>query len=240
MVGEPVSEYDADVILVGAGLAGLACARRLQYSGLDVLVLEASDAPGGRVRTDNVDGFLLDRGFQVLLTAYPVTQSELDLGRLDLQAFEPGALVRTGGAFHRVSDPFIRRARSHRGRPGFAKEAGQLLGHLKAAHEGALQAIAPGPVSSDSHPADRVYKVAEPQRRFEGDHRGPAREHLDGRTGPCQLRGRVREEVCGLRRGACYNYASKRTVFVALLPAQGPGPIRTNSHSSDAGTKGDD
>ena len=103
-----MSEYDADVIVVGAGLAGLACARRLRRSGLQVLVLEASDGPGGRVRTDNVDGFLLDRGFQVLLTAYPVTRSELDFGRLDLQPFEPGALVRTGGAFHRVSDPFRR------------------------------------------------------------------------------------------------------------------------------------
>ncbi|NNK49492.1 MAG: FAD-dependent oxidoreductase [Gemmatimonadetes bacterium] len=103
-----MSAYDADVIVVGAGLAGLACARRLQRSGLQVLVVEASDGPGGRVRTDSVDGFLLDRGFQVLLTAYPVTRTELDFGRLDLRPFEPGALVRTGGAFHRVSDPFRR------------------------------------------------------------------------------------------------------------------------------------
>ena len=103
-----MSQYDADVIVVGAGLAGLACARPLQSSGLHVLVLEASDGPGGRARTDHVDGFLLDRGFQVLLTAYPVTRSELDFGRLDLRPFEPGALVRIGGAFHRVSDPFRR------------------------------------------------------------------------------------------------------------------------------------
>jgi phytoene dehydrogenase-like protein len=101
-----MSQYDADVIVVGAGLAGLACARPLQRLGLQVLVLEASDGPGGRARTDHVDGFLLDRGFQVLLTAYPVTRSELDFGRLDLRPFEPGALVRIGGAFHRVSDPF--------------------------------------------------------------------------------------------------------------------------------------
>ena len=103
-----MSEYDADVLVVGAGLSGLACARRLHRSGLKVLVLEASDGPGGRARTDSVDGFLLDRGFQVLLTAYPVTRSELDFAALDLQSFEPGALVRTGGAFHRVSDPFRR------------------------------------------------------------------------------------------------------------------------------------
>lgn len=58
------------VAVVGAGLAGLACARRLQTAGRDVVVLEASDGVGGRVRTDVVDGFLLDRGFQVLLTGY--------------------------------------------------------------------------------------------------------------------------------------------------------------------------
>mgnify|MGYP001811766346 CR=1 FL=1 len=103
-----MNEHDADVIVVGAGLAGLVCARHLHRSGLQVLVIEASDGPGGRVRTDDVDGFLLDRGFQVLLTAYPVTRSELDFGRLELRPFEPGALVRTGGAFHRVSDPFRR------------------------------------------------------------------------------------------------------------------------------------
>ena len=103
-----MSDPDADVIVVGAGLSGLACARRLQRAGLHVLVVEASDGAGGRARTDEVDGFLLDRGFQVLLTAYPVTRSELDFGSLDLRAFEPGALVRTGGAFHRVSDPFRR------------------------------------------------------------------------------------------------------------------------------------
>lgn len=60
-----------DVIIVGAGLAGLAAARPLVDAGRQVVVLEASDGVGGRVRTDVVDGFQLDRGFQVLLTAYP-------------------------------------------------------------------------------------------------------------------------------------------------------------------------
>ena len=61
----------ADVVVVGAGLAGLACATTLLRAGLDVVVVEASDAVGGRVRTDVVDGFRLDRGFQVLNTGYP-------------------------------------------------------------------------------------------------------------------------------------------------------------------------
>ena len=62
---------DPDVLIIGGGLAGLCCALRLQQGGLSFQVLEASDGVGGRVRTDKVEGFLLDRGFQVLLTAYP-------------------------------------------------------------------------------------------------------------------------------------------------------------------------
>jgi phytoene dehydrogenase-like protein len=96
---------DADVIIVGAGLAGLCCARRLEQGGSEFLVLEASDGVGGRVRTDHVDGFKLDRGFQVLLTAYPEAQAILDYDTLDLRPFYPGALVRSAGAFHRVADP---------------------------------------------------------------------------------------------------------------------------------------
>ncbi len=69
---------DADVLIVGGGLAGLCCARRLCGAGVTCRVLEASDAVGGRVRTDRMDGFLLDRGFQVLLTAYPEAQQTLD------------------------------------------------------------------------------------------------------------------------------------------------------------------
>src|SRR3954453_9036996 len=94
-----------EVVVVGAGLAGLACARRLAASGVAVTVLEAADAVGGRVRTDVVDGFRLDRGFQVLLTAYPEAQRVLDYGPLDLRKFARGALVCCGGRFHRLADP---------------------------------------------------------------------------------------------------------------------------------------
>jgi phytoene dehydrogenase-like protein len=96
---------DRAVIIVGAGLAGLRCAGVLESRGVPWLLLESQDGPGGRVRTDYVDGFQLDRGFQVLLTAYPEAIDALDYERLDLRAFSPGALVRTGGRFHRVADP---------------------------------------------------------------------------------------------------------------------------------------
>jgi len=97
-----------DVVIIGAGLAGLSCARELTRAGVSCLLLEASDGIGGRVRTDLVEGFLLDRGFQVLLTAYPEARRELDYQKLDLRAFEPGALVQLGGRFARLSDPWRR------------------------------------------------------------------------------------------------------------------------------------
>jgi phytoene dehydrogenase-like protein len=101
-----VSTPDADVLIVGAGLAGLTCAVRLLEAGRTVRVLEASDGVGGRVRTDVVDGYRLDRGFQVLLTGYPAAQRWFDHDALDLRAFSPGVVIRRGGRFHRLADPF--------------------------------------------------------------------------------------------------------------------------------------
>jgi phytoene dehydrogenase-like protein len=95
-----------DVVVIGAGLAGLSCALSLEASGIPVTLLEAGDTPGGRVRTDMVEGFLLDRGFQVLLTSYPEARRQLDYPALQLKNFRPGALVFHGGRFHRFADPF--------------------------------------------------------------------------------------------------------------------------------------
>ncbi|MEI7972402.1 MAG: NAD(P)/FAD-dependent oxidoreductase [Actinomycetota bacterium] len=95
-----------DVVIVGAGLAGLSAARVIQQHGLSTIVLESSDDVGGRVRTDMVDGFQLDRGFQVMLTAYPEFKTQVDMRALDLRPFDPGALVWRNGKGHVVSDPF--------------------------------------------------------------------------------------------------------------------------------------
>lgn len=95
----------ADVVVVGAGLAGLACARTLTAGGLDVVVLEGSDAVGGRVRTDKVDGFTLDRGFQVLNTAYPELRAVVDLDDLDLREFDSSVAVQLDGRRVTVGNP---------------------------------------------------------------------------------------------------------------------------------------
>ena len=94
------------VIIVGAGVAGLSAAIHLHRGGREVTILEASDAPGGRVRTDVVNGFRLDRGFQVLLTAYPEAQRLLDYSALKLKSFQPGAILWRQGTRYRIADPW--------------------------------------------------------------------------------------------------------------------------------------
>jgi phytoene dehydrogenase-like protein len=93
------------VIVVGAGLAGLVCARTLWRAGVDVTIFEASDGVGGRVRSDAADGFILDRGFQVLFTAYPAARRQLDYERLDLRKYEPGAFIAQAATRHTLTDP---------------------------------------------------------------------------------------------------------------------------------------
>ncbi len=84
---------DCEVLILGGGLAGLRAAMELEKAGVDWLLLEGSDRLGGRVQTDTEEGFLLDRGFQILLTAYPEIQSCLDFTSLKLHGFAPGAVV---------------------------------------------------------------------------------------------------------------------------------------------------
>ncbi|MBL0937896.1 MAG: FAD-dependent oxidoreductase [Gemmatimonadaceae bacterium] len=87
------------VIIVGAGVAGLTCAIALHRAGRDVLMLEAQDDVGGRVRSSRIDGATIDHGFQVMFTAYPTLRQYLDLPALALRRFDPAArIVRNGKA----------------------------------------------------------------------------------------------------------------------------------------------
>ncbi len=93
------------VVIVGAGVAGLACALDLTAAGVPVRVLDASDGVGGRMRTDRQGGFLLDRGFQVFNTSYPQVKRRIDLRALQLRPFTPGVLLHAGDRRLRFADP---------------------------------------------------------------------------------------------------------------------------------------
>lgn len=100
------SQGEHPVVVIGAGLAGLTAAVHLTETGLPVRVLEAGDRVGGRVRSDVLGGFILDHGFQVLLTAYPAVDALLDAESLDLGHFKPGSLVRLDDGLHKLVDPW--------------------------------------------------------------------------------------------------------------------------------------
>jgi protoporphyrinogen oxidase len=91
--------------IVGAGVSGLIAAKVLEENGYHPVVIEASDRVGGRVKTDILDGFQLDHGFQVLLDAYPQAQKYLDFKSLELQKFIPGATIFFNGKKYTIGDP---------------------------------------------------------------------------------------------------------------------------------------
>jgi phytoene dehydrogenase-like protein len=143
------------VIVVGAGLAGLACASDLVAAGATVRLLEAADAVGGRVRTDRQAGFLLDRGFQVFNTSYPQVRRRIDLRALQLRPFTPGMLLHTSDGRVRFTDPTRR--------PRQTTEV--LAGHLAGPRDlTALSVLTArdvlGPVSRIRHRRDRTTLTA--------------------------------------------------------------------------------
>jgi phytoene dehydrogenase-like protein len=101
-----LTSLGAPVLIVGAGLAGLACAKTLQEHGLPFLLIEADSSVGGRMQSDTHHGFIFDRGFQAFNTAYEEARHFLDFKALDFQPFYAGAVIRHNGAFHQVGDPF--------------------------------------------------------------------------------------------------------------------------------------
>ncbi|KOG36146.1 MULTISPECIES: NAD(P)/FAD-dependent oxidoreductase [Streptomyces] len=116
-----------DVVVVGAGAAGLACAGDLCAAGVRVLLLEAGDVVGGRMRTDRVAGFTADRGFQVFNTSYPQVKRRLDLKALRLRPFTPGVLVHTDRGLRRFTDPSRRPRESRDLLPGRLASGRDLL-----------------------------------------------------------------------------------------------------------------
>lgn len=112
-VGDPVTEGDnvtategsSDVVVIGAGVAGLACAQDLLAAGVGVRILEASDGVGGRMRSDRVHGFVIDRGFQVFNPSYPQVRRRLAGDGLDLRPFDRGVLIHTDTGRRRLTDP---------------------------------------------------------------------------------------------------------------------------------------
>ncbi|WP_328539175.1 NAD(P)/FAD-dependent oxidoreductase [Streptomyces sp. NBC_00344] len=98
------SAHHADVVIVGAGTAGLSAAHRLTSAGVSVSVLEAAPEPGGRMSTEQVDGFRLDRAWQLLNTSYPELLRTPYLSEVDLRLFSPGVLVHSDGRHHRMGE----------------------------------------------------------------------------------------------------------------------------------------
>ncbi|MBM7516617.1 NAD(P)/FAD-dependent oxidoreductase [Nocardioides nitrophenolicus] len=135
----------APAVVVGAGLAGLAAALRLHRAGVTVVVLEAGDDLGGRVRSDVVDGFVIDRGFQVLNTAYPALRRSVDLAELDLRPLPRGVRLRRAGRLHDLPHPaasptaplraLTSSATGPRGKAALALYAGGLLASRPSALE---------------------------------------------------------------------------------------------------------
>ena len=100
-----MKQKSPSIHIIGGGISGLIAARVLEEHGLSATIIEATDRLGGRVKTDVVDGYNLDHGFQVLLTAYPAAKKYLDFDALALQEFLPGSAIFKNGKQKIIGDP---------------------------------------------------------------------------------------------------------------------------------------
>ena len=100
-----MAQKDLKIYIIGAGVSGLVAAQVLENKGYHPIILEASNRAGGRVKTDLIDGFQLDHGFQVLLSSYPAAQKYLDFKALELQELRSGAVIFKNGKQQVIGDP---------------------------------------------------------------------------------------------------------------------------------------
>lgn len=100
-----MNSQDYKIHIIGAGVSGLIAASVLEANGYNPIIIEATDRVGGRVKTDVIEGYQLDHGFQVLLTAYPAAKKYLNFEALELQKFLPGATIFENDTRKTIGDP---------------------------------------------------------------------------------------------------------------------------------------
>ena len=100
-----MKKTSSKIHIIGAGVSGLIAAQVLENYGYQPTIIEASNSVGGRVKSDLIKGYTLDRGFQVLLSSYPAAKKYLDFDALKLQRLLPGAVIFKNGKMHTIGDP---------------------------------------------------------------------------------------------------------------------------------------
>ena len=100
-----MNNTDQKIYIIGAGVSGLIAATVLEKNGLKPTIVEASERVGGRVKTDIIGGYQLDRGFQVLLSNYEYAKKYLDFTKLEVQKINAGSLIYSQGKISTFGDP---------------------------------------------------------------------------------------------------------------------------------------
>ncbi|MCX0243485.1 NAD(P)/FAD-dependent oxidoreductase [Streptomyces drozdowiczii] len=245
--------HHADVVIIGAGIAGLSAAHRLTSAGVSVSVLEAGPGVGGRMATDEVDGFRLDRVGPLLNTAYPELRTTPGLDGLVLRTFDPGVLVHSEGRRHRTGE--TRRVPGARGARGALKAARALAHAPRPPRPGALTGVMGDAIDHARLGVALARLAATPPARVLARPERAALDALAGRLSSRTLGGFVRPLLTALLSDpdlttssrcadlALRTYASGRlcvpeggagTLPALLAASLPPGTVRTGVHVTSA------